>query len=220
MEKWMESLLSLALFQSLSMEDLRILWGKGLMEASVFKRKEIVCLQDEPCDSFDVLVKGRIAAIHLEETGHLLPLEEFQAGDVLGANLLFSDRAYYPMTLTAAEETVLMRFKKTAVLDLIMQDENFLLIFLAAVSEKTIMLTETISQLIKPNLRSRILHYLTREMKRTGERKVLLRCSKKQLAEKLLVERTSLSRELQKMREEGVIEFDRTSITICKTDVF
>ncbi len=49
--------------------------------------------------------------------------------------------------------------------------------------------------------------------------KLKLRLTKKSLAEKFGVQRTSLSRELNKMREDGLIDYDAYSITIIDKDL-
>jgi len=60
----------------------------------------------------------------------------------------------------------------------------------------------------------KITQYLKQLYKDQDSKVLELPTSKKMLAEKLGVQRTSLSRELQKMANEGLIHFDRQSITI------
>jgi len=43
--------------------------------------------------------------------------------------------------------------------------------------------------------------------------------TKKELAERLGIQRTSLSRELNKMKKDGLIDYDAHSITICDFDI-
>jgi len=47
---------------------------------------------------------------------------------------------------------------------------------------------------------------------------IKLEVTKKDLAEKFGVQRSSLSRELNKMRKDGLIEYDAYSITIVNLD--
>ena len=60
------------------------------------------------------------------------------------------------------------------------------------------------------------MNYLDYECKKQGSNHIRLPITKKALAERMGVARTSLSRELGKMREEGVIEFDRDTITLLR----
>jgi DNA-binding transcriptional regulator LsrR (DeoR family) len=60
------------------------------------------------------------------------------------------------------------------------------------------------------------MNLLEYESKRQNTNYIKLNMTKKALAEKIGVQRTSLSRELAKMRKDGLIVFDRTSITLLK----
>jgi CRP/FNR family transcriptional regulator, dissimilatory nitrate respiration regulator len=58
--------------------------------------------------------------------------------------------------------------------------------------------------------------YLDYERKMQNSNLIKLSITKKALAEKIGVQRTSLSRELAKMKKDGLILFDKNSITILK----
>ena len=60
--------------------------------------------------------------------------------------------------------------------------------------------------------------YLDYERKKQNSNIIKLGITKKALAEKIGVQRTSLSRELAKMRNEGLIKFDAVSIKILTCD--
>ena len=66
----------------------------------------------------------------------------------------------------------------------------------------------------KKTIRESLLNYLETERRRQKSNKILLNITKKELAEKLGFQRTSLSRELAKMKKDGIIEFDKNSISL------
>ena len=65
-------------------------------------------------------------------------------------------------------------------------------------------------------IRECILNYLAYESKLQNSNQIQLSISKKELADRIGVQRTSLSRELSKMRDEGIIDYDRNSIKLIK----
>jgi CRP-like cAMP-binding protein len=65
-------------------------------------------------------------------------------------------------------------------------------------------------------LRENLLLYLREEAEKQGGMTIRLSISKKELAHRLGVERTSLSRTLALLRDEGVLSFDRERITLKK----
>jgi CRP-like cAMP-binding protein len=57
---------------------------------------------------------------------------------------------------------------------------------------------------------------LERECKIQNSNRIQLGITKKALAERIGVQRTSLSRELAKMKADGLIDFDDKTITLLK----
>lgn len=64
------------------------------------------------------------------------------------------------------------------------------------------------------NIRDKIIEFLTYEYYLQGNTVIKLRISKKELAEKFGIQRPSLFRELKKMKQDGLIDYDSSSIEI------
>lgn len=88
--------------------------------------------------------------------------------------------------------------------------------YLEFTSDRVFILGDKIKHYVNKTIRERILNYIKFEREKQHSNKVMLSITKKALAERLGVQRTSLSRELAKMKEDGLIDFDRDSITISK----
>lgn len=203
-------------FDAYEKEQLGALLSSGFYELRSFSGNELIYLQGGSCTTVDLILQGRVSVERLEESGKILKIQDFQAGELLGADLAFSRRPEYPMNLVAREDVLLLRVGRRVMLNLCMENEAFLSGYLSAISDKTLILTDKIGIMIRPGLRERILEYLKQEMSRQGNRTIRIPGTKKQLAEKLGVQRTSLSRELQKMRNEGLLRFDQKEITLLK----
>lgn len=57
------------------------------------------------------------------------------------------------------------------------------------------------------HIRTRIMTYLSAEAVRSGSREVIIPFNRQQMADYLNVDRSALSKELGKMRDEGILEF-------------
>ena len=93
---------------------------------------------------------------------------------------------------------------------------SFLKVYLEFVSNHTFILGDKIKHYVNKTIRECILNYLAYERKLQNSNQIRLGISKKDLADRIGVQRTSLSRELTKMRDEGIIDYDRNSITLIK----
>ena len=211
---YMEDLAQLPLFEDFRRDDLR----NHLMERGTalhrYLKNEMIYLQGQTASRMDIVLSGKVSVQRLDEKGNVLRIEDFRKGSLIGANLIFSTFRTYPMTVVSEEETVLLSLDAPLILKLCTLNRDFMVQFLKAVSDRTLVLTNKIEEISPGTLRKKLLDYLTYEQKFQKSSCIVLDGTKKQLAERLGVQRTSLSRELQKMKKDGLIVYDRNAIRI------
>lgn len=81
------------------------------------------------------------------------------------------------------------------------------------------MLNKKVEYLSIKTLRGKISTYLLDEYNKTGQKTFQLNLNRNELADFINVSRPSLSRELCKMRDEGIIDFHSTAIKILDFDI-
>ena len=118
------------------------------------------------------------------------------------------------MTIIAKSDSTMLHIKKEVILELSMINKNFLLMLLQYLSDRSVLLTDKIKLISGKSIRQLILDFLTFEYHIQGSNKIKLIMTKKELAERFGIQRTSLSRELQKMRKEGLIDYNRDYIIV------
>ncbi|MGH4125521.1 MAG: Crp/Fnr family transcriptional regulator [Clostridium sp.] len=202
------------LFKDLSFEDLDYLFTKDLYEITSYKKNSVIYFQNEKCTRFDIILKGTVLVQEIDSKGNVLTISDFTVGEVLGGNLLFSYRNLYPMTILAKSDATIIHIKKDLILKLCQTNVIFLNNFLKSISDKTLILTDKIKSLSMKTIRECIIDFLIYESFSQNSRIIKLDYTKKELAEKFGIQRSSLSRELNKMRKDGLIEYDARSITI------
>lgn len=202
------------LFKDLSFEDLSHLLTKDLYEIKNYKKNAIIYFQNEKCTRFDIILKGTILVQDIDSRGNALTISDFNVGDVLGGNLLFSQKNFYPMTIIAKTDAIILHIKKDLIIKLCQINVVFLNNFLQSISDKTLILTDKIKSLSMKTIRQCIIDFLIYESFYQSSNTIKLQYTKKELAEKFGIQRPSLSRELNKMRKDGLIEYDAHSITI------
>lgn len=150
----------------------------------------------------------------IDEAGNLLTISEFFSDDIIGGNLLFSKNPYYPMTVTSQTPTEILEVDKEALFELLCNYPSLLRTFLEVISDHAFILGDKIKHYVNKTIRESIMNFLNYESKKQSSNHIKLNMTKKALAERIGVQRTSLSRELAKMRAEGLILFDKDAITI------
>lgn len=213
MEKKTVALLkNISLFNQVPEAELQKLLEQG-SQIEAYDKEEIIYLQNEVCDNLDVILRGAVTIQKIDYDGKVMTLSQFRTGEILGENLVFSKQNNFPMTISAKEDTELLHIKKQAILELCQINRDFLLNLLESLSGKTLILSERLKSSAK-SIRQILTEFLLIEHYSQGSQKIQLGMSKKELAEKIGIQRSSLSRELNKMRQDGLIEFDAKCITL------
>jgi len=187
-----------------------LLQAKGNKVKS-YEKNNIVHSVGDICENLEIILSGEVVVERIDESGKLMTIAEFFDGDILGGNLLFSKSPYYPMTVTAKKATIILELSKGQLFELFTSSLDFLKSYLAYISDHSVILGDRIKHYVNRTIRECIISYLDYESKKQESSTIKLTISKKALAERIGVQRTSLSRELAKMRNEGLIEFDKNN---------
>ncbi|MDO5650417.1 MAG: helix-turn-helix domain-containing protein, partial [Gallicola sp.] len=100
------------------------------------------------------------------------------------------------------------------VFEMFYKNPKFLRKYLELITDHTFILGDRIKHMTNKSVRDKVLSFLEFEEKKQGSTKIKLEASKKEIAERIGIPRTSFSRELSMLRDEGIIKYDRNSIEI------
>ncbi len=214
MKKNMELMGQIDLMKSITPQEIESYLIEGSCKITQYKKNNIVHFVGEVCSKLEIILSGKVVIERIDESGNLMTIAEFLGGDVLGGNLMFSKNPYYPMTVTAKEATLILEINKDRLFRLFSDNHEFLSSYLEYVSDHTVILGDRIKHYVNRTIRESIISYLNFEAKKQNSSIIKLSMTKKALAERIGVQRTSLSRELAKMREDGLIEFNSVSVTL------
>lgn len=190
------------------------------IKLNAYGQGQVIHFDGDTCTAIEIVLDGQVVIERIDDAGNLMRITEFFPDDILGANLLFSLNASYPMTITAKTPVTLMRIKKDLVFELCSTNKAFLKVFLEYISNHSLLLGDRLKYYVRRPLRESIIAYLKNEFKLQNTYDIKLKMTKKDLADRMGVQRTSFSRELQKMKQEGLIDYDSTHIFILDKHFF
>ncbi len=214
MKKYLELIRQIDLIKSIKPQDIDSYLTEGSCKITQYGKNNIVHFVGEVCSKLEIILSGKVVIERIDESGNLMTIAEFFGGDVLGGNLMFSKNPYYPMTVTAKDATLILEVNKDRLFSLFSDNHEFLKSYLEYVSDHTVILGDRIKHYVNRTIRESIVSYLDYECKKQNSNIIKLSMTKKELAERIGVQRTSLSRELAKMRKDGLIEFTPVSISL------
>lgn len=200
--------------RSITAEQMSAYLRDGSFKLSTYGKNSIVHFSGEVCSKLEFILSGTVTVERIDEAGTLMTIAQFCGGDILGGNLLFSKNRHYPMTVTAKQPSTILEINKERLFALFADNHAFLRTYLESVCDHAAILGDRIQHYVNRTIRECVLSYLNYERQKQRSNRVQLTITKKALAEKFGVQRTSLSRELAKMKEDGLIRYDAKSIEL------
>ena len=214
MKKFDPRIFNATLLQELDPEDIKKYLQDNRFTVRTYAKDAVIHFEDESCLSLEVIISGEIVVERIDESGRLLTVAEFLANDILGGNIVFSQTPQYPMTITAKQTSVILGINKDLLFELFCANPAFLRRYLEYISDHSTILSLKIRNDINRTIRESVWLFLEREEKKQNTNRIRLGMTKKALADRMGVQRTSLSRELAKMKKDGIIDFETDGITI------
>lgn len=213
-----QRLTELPLFSSFSPTELERLFAQQPFNIKSYTRNQMIAISGETCTTLDILLQGSVSLQSLDEEGRLFKAQVLERGDIYGATLLFGSSNRFPMTVVSEGSSEVLHLGKALVLCLCKENSLFTETLLQIVSDKAHSLSTALTNLSSRTLKENLLCYLRDEAIRQGSRTLKLSITKKELAHRLGVERTSLSRALALLRDEKVLTFARDQITLLEEE--
>lgn len=205
-----------SLFQGISLAEITVLFPGLQPVVRNFHKNDFLALAGERFAGIGILVSGTAAVTKENASGERSILALIGPGDLFGEMAAFSQKMTWPATIVALRDcqTVFLPPEKivtSSSLDSLAQ-KQLVINLLHIISEKALHLNKKLEYLGIKTIRGKISAFLLEQ--RDGQRVFTLPYKRHELADFLHVSRPALSREFGRLRDEGVIDFQRSQVTI------
>lgn len=169
--------------------------------------------QGSPCNALHILLKGKLDVDVLDVSGVLVRVETIEAPRTFATPHIFSEKNQFPATFTVAEDVVLLKATKESVFSLMGSMPLFLHNFLCVSTSCNKCTMTRLRVLSFRGIRNRFIYYLFDRLKGDSDT-VEMEHTQTQLAEYFGVTRPALSKEINKLVEDGFIQVSRGKVKI------
>ncbi|NLE08667.1 MAG: Crp/Fnr family transcriptional regulator [Dehalococcoidales bacterium] len=213
-----EGIRSSILFQGIESDALSIMLDCLKPRMKRYRTREIVTSRGQPFEGIGIIAAGKIALTKEMYSGNRTIIGFLDEGDIFGETVAFSDRRVWPMTVITQDDSVVLflppdKISRTCS-NICASHSTLIMNMLQILSNRALMLDKKIEYLSARNIRGRISSYLLDCLRDRHEPTVIIPMKRHELADYLNIPRPSLSREMGVMRDEGIIDFDGSSVTI------
>lgn len=202
------------LFNDFNKDELTNFFSTTDYSIKAYSKEDILFNEEEICSNLSIILEGEVEIQKIDPNGKVLTVANFKKGDTFGENLLFGDNNTYPMTVLSKTKSTILHIPKDSVALLCQKSTSFLYQYLRTLSNRAVNLSSKLKQVTLKTIRQQICEFLYNKYVNSGQSTIKIGMSKKEWADKLGVQRPSLSRELIKMKEEGIIDYDKDTISI------
>ncbi|MEW6013891.1 MAG: Crp/Fnr family transcriptional regulator [Candidatus Zixiibacteriota bacterium] len=205
-------LLSQSIFCSgLDREELRAL--HDITAIRKVKKGEILFLEGDPAGGFYILLAGKVRVYKSSPEGKEFTIHQINPGQLFAEAAIFRG-GEYPANCAALEDSLVAFFPKESFVQLIKESPQISLKIIGSMSSFLREFNRKVEELTLKEVPARIASYLLREAERKGTRHLLLDIPKAELAKHLGTISETLSRNLRKFKELGILQVHGKKITI------
>jgi len=208
------------LFKEIAPEDFHQLFSHVKAHTEQFKRGEFIFLSGSRIDAFGIILSGHVQIIKEDVFGNRVLLSDLRTPEVFGESFVCSNN--YTLTISAQviEDACILFFPFKPVLHVCHNACEFHNILIRNIVEmiaiKNIKLLEKLEVSTKHSLREKILTYLSLLSQEQKTKTLISPLNRISLADFLGVNRSSLTRELNQMQDEGLLSYSKNTYTLLR----
>ncbi len=210
----MDILINNPLFKGINPETLQ----KDLAEIEThirnYSKGDILAIQGDVCNRLIILLKGSVRGEMLDYSGRFIKIEDIYAPRALAPLFLFGTDNHFPVEVTANEDTKVLEISKDNVLKLFVKNQIFLENYMNMSANYARTLADKLFFMSFKTIRQKLATYILRLSKTQQNKAIVMGLSHQELATYFGVSRPSLSRELSRMQEDGIIVVENKNVTI------
>ena len=206
------------LFQGIAYSDFEHLIGCLSAKTASYRKDDIVLLSGNTINYVGLILSGAVRIIKEDIDGNSAIVTDLSVSEIFGEAFACAGITQSPVTIEAAEETeiLFLDYKKIVTTCAGACQYHAMLIenMLKLIARKNIMLNQKLEILSKRTTREKLLCFF--DARRGSARKFTVPFNREELANYLCVDCSALSNELCKMRDDGLINFQKNKFEIIR----
>ena len=217
-EKYLEGVSKTSLFQGIERDAILAMLNCLNPRVFCYNKSDYIVAGGDAYESVGIVLVGAATVSKENAEGNRIVMILLKQGDIFGEIIAFSNQMTWPATVQAQEACVILFLPRKKIVGdcerMCSWHRTFIRNFLRVISERAVMLNKKVEYLTIKSMRGKLSTYLLEQYSREGNVNITLPLNRNELAEFLGVSRPSMSRELGKMRDEGIIDFHLTAVKL------
>jgi len=218
MEEYLLALQKSELFKGIQSDNLKQMMGCLKPIITNYKKNDYIVTSGNVLDGVGIVLSGAAAVIKESKDGNRHIMKMLSIGDTFGEIVVFSKKNRWPATVIALEKCTVFFLPKNKIIsecdNVCPWHRELVRNMLGIVSNMAIMLNKKVEYLTIKSMRAKISKLILELYEQSGSKTFMLPMNRNELADFLNVSRPSMSREMSRMKDEGIIDFHKETIKI------
>ncbi|NLL71628.1 MAG: Crp/Fnr family transcriptional regulator [Epulopiscium sp.] len=213
MKKYLHLLKSIALFENIEESDLLTLLLCLSARVSHYYKNQAVFVNGEKITSIGIVLSGQVQIVKEDYYGNRCIVANLDKGHLFGETFVFANTKTLPVSVysTAESDILFINYHKiiTPCSKACHFHNKLIYNMLHILAMKNITLNQKIEFMSKPTTREKLLAYLSYEAQKANSNSFHIPFNRQELADYLSVNRSAMSAELCKLRDDKILNFNR-----------
>lgn len=189
---------------------------------SVYQKDSFVFSAGDPAVYIGVVLSGKVHVIQEDYWGNRSILTSLLPGELFGEAFACAQVEVFPVSVMASEPSSVLLLDYRNMFTAHATSYSFYAKLAQnmtkILAKKNIMLTGKIRHITRRSNRAKILSYLSSQAEMRGSNPFTLPFNRQKLADYLSIDRSSLSRELSSMQNDGLIQFQKSTFHLLRNE--
>ena len=218
MEDYIRILKGTKLFAGIAENEISLILSCLDAHMREYRKGEYVFRQGEHISTIMMLVDGELHIQQDDYWGNRSIISHISAGDMFGEAYIAPESGALLNDVVAVEDSTVIFLDARKIMTVCSSACRFHSIVVQnlffAISEKNRKLVMKLGHISKRTTREKLISYLSAESRRQNSSDFTIPFNRQQLADFLSVDRSAMSNELCRMRNEGLLRFDKSRFTL------
>jgi len=214
-------LLENQLFSNISRDELNEMLQSMGAYIVTFKKNETITMENERLEGVGIILSGIVSVGKDTSSGDRLMMARLGQGDIFGEVALYTG-ALWTATVQADQEASVLFLPAEKLLypdnKISEGTYRFTLNMLYIIAQKARALNEKLELVALKGIRKKISLYLLKQYQKNNKLEFMVPLKRGEMAEFLQVSRPSLSRELTRLKDEGLLDFEGRNFKLIDLD--
>ena len=220
MQEYFTALHSAALFQDMEDEQIAAMLACLNATTQTFEKGEFVLTQGQRVTAFGLVLRGGVFVVQEDFWGNRNIIADIGEGEVFAESYACLKSVPLGASVEAQAESTILFMDVQRVLTTCgaacAYHHSLIRNLVSMLAGKNLRMNEKLLHVTQRSTREKVLSFLSAESRRRGSASFSIPFNRQQLADYLAVDRSAMSNELSKLREEGILLYQKSQFTLLE----